>query len=129
VEYLWLSIEIVIALHGELLDEHGGPPGPPKAGALESTLARPQQLLAYGDPPPNLARLAACYAYGVATNHCFPDGDKRAALAALDVFLRLNDHKLIASEMEAVVTIEAVAAGRMSEQKLAAWIARSIAAL
>lgn len=121
-EYLWLSLESIIAIHGELLHEHGGLPGPPHPGALEGALGRPQNLLAYADPPPDLAQLAASYALGLARNHCFPDGNKRTALASIDVFLRMNGHKLIAGEMEAVAVILAVAVGEVSEEQLATWV-------
>ena len=126
-EYLWLSLESVIAIHGELLYEHGGLPGPPHPGALEGALGRPRNLLAYGDPPPDLAQLAASYAFGLARNHCFPDGNKRTALAAIDVFLRMNGSTLIAGEMEAVAVIEGVARGEMSEERLAAWVRQLMA--
>lgn len=125
-EYLWLSLEIVTTIHGELLYEHGGLPGPPKPGTLEGTLARPQNLLAYAHTPPDLAQLAASYAFGFARNHCFPDGNKRTALASIDVFLRMNDQKLAADETDAVAVILAVATGAMSEEQLAEWIRQFI---
>jgi death-on-curing protein len=72
--------------------------------------------------PPSLARLAAAYGYALAKGHCFPDGNKRVALAILDVFLRMNGSELTASEPEAVETIQALAAGDLSEEQLADWI-------
>jgi len=125
----WLTVDIVLALHSELLEEHGGLPGPPKPGALEGALARPQQLLAYGDPSPGLAELAAAYGFGLARNHCFPDGNKRTALAAVAVFLRLNGHRLTVDATGAVLLFEEIAAGIRGEAELAAWVAAHCAPL
>lgn len=118
----WLSKAVIIAIHGELLAEHGGLDGTYKEDSLESTLARPQQLVSYGDPVPSLFNLAACYGYGFAKNHCFSDGNKRIALAAMDVFLQLNGHELIASETEVVDTILRLAASEINENDLSRWI-------
>lgn len=103
--------------------EHGGLPGPGREGALSAALARPQHLLAYRKPRPKLPELAAAYAFALARGHCFPDGNKRLALAVLDVFLQLNGHELIAGEPEAVLVIRGLAAGEVSEAELAGWIA------
>ena len=118
----WLPKSVIIAIHGELLAEHGGLDGTFKDDSLESTLARPQQLLSYGNPGPSLYDLAACYGYGFAKNHCFSDGNKRIALAAIDVFLQLNGYELTASETEAVDTILRLAAGEIDEEALSKWI-------
>lgn len=118
----WLSKAVIIAIHGELLAEHGGLDGTYKDDSLESTLAQPQQLLSYGDPAPSLFNLAACYGYGFAKNHCFSDGNKCIALAAMDVYLQLNGHELIASETEAVDTILRLAASEIDENDLSRWI-------
>jgi death on curing protein len=83
---------------------------------------RPQQLLAYSDPQPPVWRLAAAYGYGFAKNHCFPDGNKRIALAVIDVFLQLNGYELVASEEDAALTIQSLAAGQVTELDLASWI-------
>lgn len=100
---------------------HGGLKGPPKEDALSATLARPQHLLAY-EPDSSLFELAAAYGYGLARNHCYPDGNKRIALAAMDIFLMLNEMDLVADEAEAVVIVRAVAAGEFSQQDLATWL-------
>ena len=100
---------------------HGGLPGPAREGALEATLARPQHLLAF-EPQSSIPRLAASYAYGFARDHCFPDGNKRIALASLGIFLMDNNHTFNADEVDAVVTIRAVAAGEIGEEELTAWI-------
>ena len=116
----WLTQEIVIAIHGELIAEYGGPPGLREAGLLESALNRPVNLLAYGNP--SLFELAAAYGFGLARNHPFADGNKRIALAAIDVFLQLNGVDLAAPETEAFVVIRDLAAGALGEQELADWI-------
>lgn len=117
----WLTQRDIRHFYAELLSEHGGLAGAPSEGALDSTLARSHNLLAY-EPESPLARLAASYAFDFARNHCFPDGDKRIALTAIGVFLYVNGKELIASEPDAALTIESVAGGEMSEEELAAWI-------
>ena len=117
----WLESRDVIHFHKELIADHGGLFGPPQQAALESTLARPQNLYAY-DPSASLFQLAASYGYGLARNHCFPDGNKRIALAVMDVFLAINGVELVASEPDAVVAIRSLAAGEMTEDDLAQWI-------
>lgn len=120
---LWVPEAAVRAIHAQLMAEHGGLPGPEREGALSAALARPRHLLTYRKPRPKLPELAAAYAFALARGHCFPDGNKRLALAVLDVFLQLNGHELIASEPEAVLVIRGLAAGEVSEAELAGWIA------
>lgn len=110
------------ALHAELLAEYGGLDARCNGALLESALARPQQRYAYADPPPPLVELAAVYGYGLARNHSFSDGNKRVALMAMYVFLRLNGQILDAPEVEAVAVIQDLAAGRFNEAALAAWL-------
>ena len=117
----WLERRDIDLHHGELLADHGGLPGPPDEGALDATLARPQNLLAY-QPESTIFELAASYGYGFACNHCFLDGNKRAALAAMDVFLAINGQDLVADEAEAVVVVNSVAAGELSQEELAEWL-------
>lgn len=100
---------------------HGGLAGPPDENALEATLARPQHLLT-DEPGSSIPRLATSYAYGCARNHCFPDGNKRIALASMSIFLMNNDHEFTADEVEVVVTIRSLAAGDLTEKELTAWI-------
>ena len=119
-EWKWISRRALLLLHGESLAEHGGAPGRRDEGLLDSALARPQQLLAYGEP--DFAALAAAYAYGIARNHPFVDGNKRAALLAAGMFLMLNGHRLQASQADVVLTIRALAAGNLEESTLASWI-------
>ena len=119
---VWLNASLVRALHAELLAEYGGLDARCNEALLESALARPQQRHIYGDPPPTLMELAAAYGFGLARNHSFSDGNKRVALMAMYVFLRLNDQVLDAPEVEAVAVIQDLAAGRFDEAALAAWL-------
>jgi death-on-curing protein len=107
-------------LHDESLAEHGGSPGLRDEGLLESALARPENLAVYGDP--DHAALAASYGIGLAKNHAFVDGNKRAALLAVGLFLYLNGYRLSASQAEATLTMLAVAAGDITEDAFAAWL-------
>jgi death-on-curing protein len=120
----WLTVDLVLAIHDEQLREFGGPAGLRDAGALESALGRARNRWAYegGDLP----RLAAAYGFGIARNHPFVDGNKRAALLAIVAFLGLNDVEFTASEAEAVVMIRDLAAGVIDEDVLARWIADNI---
>lgn len=121
-KWVWIPKVAIKAIQAELLREHGGAPGIVDEGQLESTLARAANLVAYGNPGPDIAELAAAYGFGFARNHPFADGNKRVALAAIDVFLQMNGFELIVEEPEAVVVIQDLAAGRIEEAELAAWI-------
>src|SRR6185295_4071603 len=116
----WLTLTAVLTMHEELISEHGGSSGERDQGLLESALARPQNLLAYGKP--SLAELAASNAFGIGRNHPFVDGDKRTALMAAYVFLGLNGQRLGAPEAEAVVMTQELAAGTCGEADFAAWL-------
>ncbi len=118
---IWLERRDVDFFYADLLDRFGGLAGQPDDDALEATLARPQNQLAY-EPQTTVFDLAAAYGYGFARNHCFPDGNKRLALAAMDVFLMLNGKDLVADEVEAVVIIETLAAGDLTQEELAEWL-------
>jgi death-on-curing protein len=119
-EIVWLTSDLVQAIHAHQLKQFGGPPGLRDAGALESALGCPINRLAYGEA--DLAELAAAYAFGIAKNHPFIDGNKRAALLALVTFLGLNDIDFVADEAEAVVMILGLAAGEIDEAGLTRWI-------
>lgn len=119
-EPVWLSVELVIAIHEEQLRAYGGPAGIRDQGMLESALARAPNKRAYGEH--DLAALAAAYAYGIAKNHPFVDGNKRAALLSMVTFLGLNDIDFVASEAEAVVMILGLASGDIVEEGLTRWI-------
>jgi death-on-curing protein len=116
----WLSIELVRAAHEEQLVEHGGPPGVRDEGLLASALARPRNRSMYESP--DVAELAASYAFGIARNHPFIDGNKRTAFVAMEVFLDLNGWELAASDEACVLTMLALAAGQVEEGALAQWV-------
>ena len=120
-EIVWLLEETVRAVQSRQISEHGGIPGIRDEGLLLSALARPQNLAAYGDPPPDLAALAASYAYGIARNHPFIDGNKRVALVAARTFLLINGADLEATQEEKYITFLHLAEGRLSESELAEW--------
>jgi death-on-curing protein len=111
----WITPEITLALHDRQLAEHGGQTGLRDESLLLSALARPQQLLSYGDPPPDLCALAASYAYGIAKNHPFLDGNKRTAFVVYRLFLKWNGIELLADRTERYTTMLALAAGEISE--------------
>ncbi len=117
--WIWVSLEVALAAHHEQLAEHGGGEGVRDSGMLESAMARPQNLVAYGTP--DAAELAASYAFGIARNHPFVDGNKRTAAVVSETFLVLNGHDLVATDAELVVTFLALAAGELSEDELTAW--------
>jgi death on curing protein len=116
----WVDEETALAIHERQLAEHGGLSGVRDAGLLSSALARPQQLAAYGDAP-SIAALAASYAYGIARNHPFADGNKRTALVVSIVFLELNGYSIEVDMAEAYQTFYDLAAGKIGEEQLAAW--------
>lgn len=121
-EPLWLSIDLILAVHDRQLAEHGGSPGLRDRAMLESALARPQQLLAFGGTDSDVAALAAAYAFGIARNHPFVDGNKRTAAVACELFLELNGHLLIAEDAELYPVFLGLAAGEWSEQEPATWL-------
>src|SRR5712675_3761890 len=116
----WLDIDIMLDVHAEQLALFGGADGVRDSGLLESALARPMNKIAYGET--DLASLAAAYCYGIARNHPFVDGNKRAAFASLIVFLGLNGIDFDVPPAEATAMIMALAAGEVSEESLTRWI-------
>ncbi|HET8669964.1 MAG TPA: type II toxin-antitoxin system death-on-curing family toxin [Candidatus Saccharimonadales bacterium] len=119
---VWLLEETIMAIHQRQIAEHGGAEGLRDEGLLSSALARPQNLLAYVQPCPDLAALAAAYAYGLARNHPFVDGNKRTALVAARTFLLLNGANLEAGQDEKFLTFQRLAEGSLTEEELADWI-------
>ena len=117
----WISKKALLLLHEESLAEFGGARGLRDEGLLESALAHPQNAHAYGTAS-TVAELAASYGYGIAKNHAFVDGNKRAALLSIGLFLAINGYRLIASQVDAIETMLAVAGGTLTEQELALWI-------
>lgn len=124
----WITPEITLALHDRQLAEHGGQAGLRDECLLLSALARPQQLLSYGNPPPDLCTLAAAYAYGIAKNHPFLDGNKRTAFVVYRLFLKWNGIELLADRTERYTTMLALAAGDISEADFTAWLRENTAA-
>ena len=116
----WLDRRALELLHDESIAEHGGAPGLRDEGLLESALARPLDLAAYGAP--DHAALAAAYGVGLAKNHAFVDGNKRVAFLSVGLFLALNGYRLQATQAEATLTMLAVAAGSLDEAGFAAWL-------
>jgi death-on-curing protein len=119
-EPVWLPVELVLAIHEKQLRRFGGPPGVRDQGALESALGRARNRWEYEQA--DLAGIAAAYAFGIAKNHPFVDGNKRAALLSLVTFLGLNGIDFTADEAEAAVIIRDLAAGLVDEAGLARWI-------
>ena len=126
----WISKQALLILHDESLATHGGGSGMRDEGLLDSALARPLNLLAYADPanPPDIAALAAAYCIGLAKNHAFVDGNKRAAFLATGLFLYLNGYRLTATQADATLTVLGVAAGEVSEADFAQWLRTRITA-
>ena len=123
-KWVWVDARAIVAIHDEQLAEHGGGAGMRDHNLLESALARPINLAAYGKP--DAAALAASYAVALARNHPFADGNKRTAFVALELFLALNGFNLIASDVDCVMTMPAVASGEIDESALAAWIRQNM---
>jgi death on curing protein len=119
---VWIHKRLALAIHDRQLSEHGGGTGVRDEGLLDSALARPQQLFAYGDPPPDLAALAASLAYGLARNHPFVDGNKRTAHVCYRAFLALNDAELKATEEEKYIAMLSLAEGSLDEPEFADWL-------
>jgi death on curing protein len=126
-QWIWVTLDVAIAAHREQLAEHGGGDGVRDMSLLESAMARPQNVAAYGDP--DVAELASSYAFGIARNHPFVDGNKRTAAVVSETFLMLNGHELTASDAELVVTFLALAAGELPEEELAQWFRDHIASV
>ena len=119
---IWIDQALVLAIHDRQLAEHGGAEGVRDEGLLESALARPQQMLAYAEPAPDLADLAAVLAHGLARNHPFVDGNKRTAYVACRTFLALNGAGLAADAEDKYQTFLALADGRLPAEAFAAWL-------
>ena len=116
----WINRAVLIAVHDMQLAEHGGGAGLRDNNLLESALAKPQNLAAYGAP--DAAALAAAYGYGISRNHAFVDGNKRTGLVAAELFLGLNGWQLLVTDSDCVLTMLAVASGDITEEEFAAWL-------
>jgi death-on-curing protein len=122
----WLPKDLIFAVHDLQLAEHGGARGVRDQGLLESALARPQNLFAYGES--DVAALAGAYAFGIARNHPFIDGNKRTAFVACELFLAANGYALAASDEECLAMMLALAASEIDEAEFAAWLRDNVEA-
>ena len=127
-DWRWVSHRAALTAHAEQIAEHGGGTGVRDMGLFESAMARPQQLEAYGEP--DVAQLAAAYAYGIARNHPFADGNKRTAAVISETFLVLNGFDLPATgDAEVAAAFIALAAGELSEDELVDWFRQRMVAV
>jgi death on curing protein len=120
IAYHWLRLDVVLAIHERVLADHGGQSGVRDEGLLDSALARPKQILAYGKP--DLCALAAAYAAGIIRNHPFVDGNKRIGFMAGYVFLACNGHELTANEPTATQAVLDLTSGKITEGQFAQWL-------
>lgn len=118
----WLSRELVLVIHDMQLVQHGGLDGVKDDKLIESALARPQQLAAYGNPAPDVFDLAAAYGYGLTKNHGFSDGNKRTGWILTRLFLADNKVKIEYTAHEAIQLVLGVAGGTVTEQQFAQWL-------
>jgi death on curing protein len=123
--WTWVLDSVVLAIHDAQLAEHGGISGIRDEGLLSSALARPQNLESYGEDV-DAASLAAAYAFGIARNHAFLDGNKRTAFVVMELFLNLNGWQLCADDAECISTMLALASGELGETGLTAWLRKSV---
>lgn len=126
VPWRWISLEVVLAVHSRQIAEHGGADGIRDLGLIESALARPINLMSFGDP--DAASLAAAYAYGLVSNHGFVDGNKRVAWVTARLFLLANGRKLVFDPVDAIRIMEAASAGQVSQEEVANWFRLRLAA-
>lgn len=120
----WLPKQLILAVHNRQLAEHGGDAGVRDEGLLESALARPQNLFAYGES--DVAALAGAYAFGIAKNHPFIDGNKRTAFVACELFLAANGYDLAASDEECLAMMLGLAASEVDETEFAVWLRENV---
>jgi len=123
-EPVLLSIDLIERVHDRQLAEHGGPASIRDRGMLESAMGRPQQKFSYGGLDIDLPALAATYAFGIARNHPFVDGNKRTAAVACELFLELNSYLLVAEDADLYPVFAALAAGELDEEPFADWLRR-----
>lgn len=122
----WIRTDLIFAVHESQLAQHGGLDGIRDKNAIESAIARPQHQNSYSEPKPDAADLAAAYAFGLARNHGFSEGNKRTAWVAARVFLADNGISLVFDPVIAVRTMEAIADGSIDEKQLASWFRQCI---
>lgn len=127
-EPVWIRADVALAIHRRQLSEHGGAEGVRDAGLLASALARPRNLVAHSEVGPDFATLASAYAFGIARNHPFVDGNKRTAYVVCRTFLVLNGLDLAASREEKYSTFLKLAGGELSEDELVTWMREHLTA-
>jgi death-on-curing protein len=125
---IWITKELAAAIHSRQLAEHGGADGVRDAGLFESALARPRQLFAYSDPTPDVPALAAAYAFAIAKNHAFIDGNKRTAYVVCRTFLLLNGFDMTAEKVHRYNAFLALASGDWGEATFTRWLVGDVAA-
>jgi death-on-curing protein len=121
-EPIWIENEEARVIHQLQLAEHGGASGIRDQGLFESAMDRPRNLFVYSEPAATIFQLAAAYAYGLAKNHAFVDGNKRTAFVVCLSFLKQNGIVIIASQEMRYLTFYALAAGDLAEAELTAWL-------
>lgn len=119
---VWIAVETVLAIHEQVVAEHGGGTGIRDQGLLDSALARPINAAHYGEPEPDVPELAALYAIAVSRNHPFVDGNKRVAYVLLELFLELNGYALPVSNAEAVAMMWSLASGDETDATFVMWV-------
>lgn len=122
---VWVKRDVVLLAHAEALAIHGGAAGVRDAALLDSALARPRNLFAYGEA--DAAALAAAYAFGIVRNHPFVDGNKRTAFMTAALFLERNGFRFLATEVDAALRVLALAASEINEAEFAVWLRASVA--
>lgn len=123
-DWVWVDVEVAIAAHKEQLAEHGGAAGVRDLDLLESVMARPLSLVTYGEP--DISELAASYAFGIARNHPFVDGNKRTAAVVSETFLQLNGYDLACDDVELVSAFLMLAAGEILLDELVDWFRKYV---
>ena len=121
-DIIWIEMRLTKEIHALQLAEHGGIEGIRDEGLLDSALARPKNLLTYSEQRPDISQLAAAYAFGIARNHPFLDGNKRTAAVVCETFLNLNGFDLTANDASMTRVFLELAEGSLSEQQLLNWL-------
>lgn len=124
-QYFWVDPKALRLLHEESLAEHGGSRGIRDEGLFESALMRPQNTVLYNEKA-DISDLAASYAYGLAKNHPFVDGNKRAAFLSVGMFLGINGYRLVATPVDAIQAVLGLASGTITEEAFANWIRNNL---
>lgn len=129
IEPQWILDDVVLSIHSRQIAEHGGLDDVRDSGLLMSVLGKPKNMHYYHDPKPDIADLAASYAYGIVKNHPFVDGNKRTAFVVANLFLRLNGTTLHALQEQKYVMFLGLASGQVTEEELAAFIRNNMTAI